>query len=419
MLIELTRWLIDLFGPLSGTGLMEYISFRAGMALIISLLVSMVFGRRIINYLRRQQVGETVRDLGLDGQLSKAGTPTMGGVIIIMAILIPFILLAKLDNIYVIIMIVSTIWMGVIGFTDDYIKVFKKNKKGLKGKFKLMGQLGLGLIISLTMLFNDQVAVRMEVDKADEYGLNETVQVGEQIISHKGDEEVAKADYKSGLTNIPFLKKNQFNYYKVFSTENSNLLGKILFVLLVIVVVMAVSNGANLTDGLDGLATGVSAIIGATLGIFAYVSSNAIAADYLNILHLPGTGELVVFAASFMGATIGFLWYNSYPASVFMGDTGSLTLGGIIAALAILLRKELLIPIMCGIFLVENLSVLIQVSYFKYTKKRYGEGRRIFRMAPLHHHYQKKNYPEAKIVTRFWIVGILLAVLTIITLKVR
>lgn len=422
MLIQLVDWLGNSLGDFSGAGLIRYITFRAGAAAVLSLIISMVFGGRIINYLRYLQVGETVRDLGLAGQMSKQGTPTMGGIIIIMAILIPCLLLADLSNVYIVLMIVSTVWMATIGFIDDYIKVFQKNKEGLRGRFKILGQVGLGLLIAFTMILNEDVVVRMEIDEAAELGYTEMV--GDTIhvpaeLALIGPAE--KGDYKANLTNVPFLKGNRLDYAWLMPLQEpaSSRWVWLLFVPLVIFVVTAVSNAANLTDGLDGLATGVSGIIGAALGIFAYVSGNAIAANYLNILHLPGTGELVIFSACFVGATLGFLWYNSFPAQIFMGDTGSLTLGGIIAAMAIILRKELLIPLLCGIFLVENLSVVLQVSYFKYTKRKYGEGRRIFLMSPLHHHYQKKGMPEVKIVTRFWIIGILLAVLTIITLKIR
>lgn len=423
MLIDLIEWLTDKYGDIFGSGLFNYITFRAGMAAIVSLMISMVFGGRIIKYLKRQQVGETVRDLGLKGQKEKEGTPTMGGIIIIMAILIPSLLLADLNNVYVILLIISTIWMATIGFIDDYIKVFKKDKKGLRGQFKILGQVGLGLLIAITMIINEDVVVRMEVSQATELGYTEMV--GDTIRATTGrgnvDTPVLKGDYKTNLTNVPFLKGNRLDYAWLLpvNDQSASKWVWLLFIPLVVFLVTAVSNAANLTDGLDGLATGVSGIIAATLGIFAYVSGNAIAANYLNILHLPGTGELVIFSASLVGACIGFLWYNANPAQIFMGDTGSLTLGGIIAALSIVLRKELLIPILCGIFLMENLSVVIQVAYFKYTKKKYGEGRRVFLMSPLHHHYQKKGMSEVKIVTRFWIVGILLAVFAMITLKIR
>jgi phospho-N-acetylmuramoyl-pentapeptide-transferase len=420
MLIYLFEWLEGLLGD-DPARLMQYISFRAGVAVILSLIISMLFGGRIIRYLQKQQVGETVRDLGLDGQKKKQGTPTMGGVIIIMAIIIPCLLMADLSNVYIILMLITTIWMAAIGFLDDYIKVFRKNKEGLAGKFKILGQVGLGLLVALVMLMSEDIVVRMDVAKAEEAGFLEKQRVSEIEVVKIGNREVQKANYKTALTNVPFIKGNNLDYARLLPL-NKDLAQRyawILFVPFVIFVVTAVSNAANLTDGLDGLATGVSGIIGAVLAVFAYVSGNAIAADYLKILYLPGTGELVIFAACFLGACLGFLWYNSFPATVFMGDTGSLTLGGIIAAMAILLRKELLIPIMCGIFVAENLSVIIQVSYFKYTKRKYGEGRRIFLMSPLHHHYQKKGMPEVKIVNRFWIVGILLAVFTIITLKLR
>lgn len=422
MLIELTNWLNNVLGDKPGIGLFDYISFRAGSAIIISLIISMLFGSRIIKYLKRLQIGESVRDLGLDGQKQKEGTPTMGGVIIILATLVPSLLFADLTNVYVILILLSTVWMAAIGFVDDYIKVFRKNKKGLHGIFKILGQVGLGLIIALTMILSDDIVVRLGTPAAKEIGLTADDRVGEviEVILDDGT-TVEKGDYKTNLTNVPFFKGNRLDYAWLLPLKSSVARNWvwIIFVPLVIFIVTAVSNGANLTDGLDGLATGVSGIVAVTLGLFAYLSGNAIAANYLNILHLPGTGELVIFSASLVGACIGFLWYNSYPAQVFMGDTGSLTLGGIIGALAVILRKELLIPIICGIFLIESLSVIIQVSYFKYTKKKYGEGRRVFRMSPLHHHYQKGGMHEVKIVNRFWIVGILLAVIALITLKVR
>ena len=423
MLIEIVEWLTRKYGDFFGAGLFNYITFRAGIAAIFSLIISMLFGGRIIRYLQRLQVGESIRDLGLKGQKQKEGTPTMGGIIIIMAIIIPCLLLANLRNVYVILLITSTIWMAAIGFVDDYIKVFKKDKKGLHGRFKILGQVGLGLLIALTMIINEDVVVRLEVEEAKELGY--TGMIGDTIktMVFQGGEvqQVEKGDYKTNLTNVPFLKGNRLDYAWLLpiKQESTSKWVWLLFVPLVVFIVTAVSNAANLTDGLDGLATGVSGIIGATLGIFAYVSGNAIAANYLNILHLPGTGELVIFSACMVGACLGFLWYNSFPAQIFMGDTGSLTLGGIIAALSIILRKELLIPILCGIFVMENLSVVIQVAYFKYTKRKYGEGRRVFLMSPLHHHYQKKGMPEVKIVTRFWIVGVLLAVFAVITLKIR
>ena len=407
---------------LAGAGLFQYISFRAGAAIIISLIISMVFGGRIIRSLKKLQVGESVRDLGLDGQKEKEGTPTMGGILILVAILVPLLLLAKLDNIYIIIMLVTSIWLAGIGFIDDYIKIFKKNKKGLAGKYKVVGQVLLGIFVGCVMLVNQDITVRMPVEEAQEKGYKIVEQYTLTIPSINGPMERKEMAYvKSTLTNIPFVKDNMLDYeaiVKIFSTNSAGL-AWIVFIPVVIFIVTAVSNAANLTDGIDGLATGISAIIGATLGVLAYVSGNAITADYLNILYLPHSEELVVFAACFLGASIGFLWHNSYPAKVFMGDTGSLMLGGVIAIFAILLRKELLIPILCGIFLMENVSVMLQVGYFKYTRKKYGEGRRIFKMSPLHHHYQKLGMHESKIVTRFWIVQILLAILTIITLKIR
>ncbi len=395
-----------------GAGMFQYISFRSGMAVIFSLLIGTIFGKQVIKKLQKKQIGEVVRDLNLEGQYEKKGTPTMGGLIIIASILIPTLLFGKLDNVYVILMIVSTIWLGTIGFLDDYIKVFKKNKEGLAGRFKIVGQIGLGLIVGLTLFFNDSVVVREKVP-------NETVVV--QLEDGTTEVRPATIDVKSTKTTIPFMKNNRFDYawFVSFMGESAASWGWVVFILAVIFIITAVSNGANMTDGLDGLATGTSAIIGTTLGILAYVSSNTVWADYLNIMYIPQSEELVIFMAAFIGATIGFLWYNSFPAQVFMGDTGSLTLGGIIAVFAIIIKTELLIPILCGIFLVENISVMMQVSWFKYTKKKYGEGRRIFKMAPLHHHYQKKGYTESKIVTRFWIVGILLAVLAIVTLKIR
>ncbi len=395
-----------------GAGIFQYISFRSGMAVIFSLLIGTIFGKQVIKRLQKKQIGEVVRDLDLEGQYQKKGTPTMGGIIIIASILIPTLLFGKLDNVYVILMIVATLWLGTIGFLDDYIKVFKKNKEGLAGRFKIVGQIGLGLIVGLTLYLNDSVVVREKVP-------NETVVV--QLEDGTSEVRPATIDIKSTKTTIPFMKNNRFDYawFVSFMGEKAASYGWIVFILAVIFIITAVSNGANMTDGLDGLATGTSAIIGTTLGILAYVSSNTVWADYLNIMYIPQSEELVIFMAAFIGATIGFLWYNSFPAQVFMGDTGSLTLGGIIAVFAIIIKTELLIPILCGIFLVENISVMIQVSWFKYTKKKYGEGRRVFKMAPLHHHYQKKGYTESKIVTRFWIVGILLAVLAVVTLKIR
>lgn len=403
-----------------GAGVFRYLSFRAAMAIIVSLFITLFLGKGIIRLLLRKQVGETVRDLGLEGQKEKQGTPTMGGLIILSAILIPVLLFTRLDNIYVVIMIVSTIWLGAIGFMDDYIKVFKKDKKGLAGKFKVIGQVGLGLIVGTLLYFHEDVVVR---EKAP--GAQVVVRSHQTVIDDIRASEHAlysKEDTKSTVTTIPFLKNNEFDYRSLVSWMGEDVADKftwIAFVLVTILIVTAVSNGANITDGIDGLATGTSAIIGSTLAVFAYVSGNTVFADYLNIMYIPNTGELMVFMSAFVGACVGFLWFNAYPAQVFMGDTGSLALGGIIAVFAIAIRKELLIPIICGIFLVENLSVMIQVSYFKYTKKKYGEGRRIFKMSPLHHHYQKLGYHEAKIVTRFWIVGIMLAVISVVTLKLR
>ena len=388
----------------SGAGLFQYISFRAGMAVITSLIISMLFGDKLIQLLRKKQVGESIRDLGLDGQVEKAGTPTMGGLIILGAILIPTLLFAKLDNVYTITMVIATIWLGLIGFIDDYIKVFKKNKKGLAGRFKIVGQVGVGIIVGSLLSFSDAVVVKEKV------AVNQSTE-----ISVDQSKQFTWVESKSTKTTIPFFKNNEFDYNWFGLGEYT----WIAFILIVIIIVVNVSNGANLTDGIDGLATGTSAIIGTTLAIFAYLSGNAVFADYLNIMYIPNSGELVVFIGAFVGACIGFLWYNSYPAKVFMGDTGSLALGGIIATFAIAIRKELLIPVICGIFVIENLSVMVQVGYFKFTKRKYGEGRRVFLMAPLHHHYQKKQMHESKIVARFWIVGILLAVASIVTLKLR
>lgn len=412
--------LFDYLNDLPGARLFQYISFRAGLAIVLSLLISMIFGQWIINYLRRLQIGETVRDLGLEGQKEKEGTPTMGGVLIIGSILLPTLFLARLNNVYIILMILSTLWMGIIGFIDDYIKVFLKNKKGLSGKFKIIGQVGLGVIVGTTMIVSDEITIRVpaELARQENYEIISEVEVPNP---QQGGSVEKMAYVKTALTTIPFFKNNQLDYSQAlfFLKDNRWSLAWLVFIPVVIFIVTAVSNAANLTDGLDGLATGVSGIIAAALGVLAYVSGNTIAADYLNIFYLPNSGELVIFSASFLGACIGFLWHNAYPAKVFMGDTGSLTLGGIIAALAILLRKELLIPLLCGVFLVESLSVILQVTYFKYTKKRTGMGKRIFLMAPIHHHFQKLGLHESKIVTRFWIVGILLTVLTLITLKVR
>jgi phospho-N-acetylmuramoyl-pentapeptide-transferase len=396
---------------LPGAQVFQYISFRAGAAAFLSLLISILIGKKIIQYLQKKQVGEVVRNLGLQGQIEKKGTPTMGGVIIIAAIVIPALLLARLDNIYIVLMIVSTLWMGFIGFIDDYIKVFRKNKEGLAGRFKIVGQVGLGLIVGLTLYFHEDVVVREFIGDRIE------IQVREDA-PEPVEYQTGYIDIKSPLTTIPFVKDNEFNYNWLTPFLGAEYTW-IVYVLVVIFIVTAVSNGANITDGIDGLAAGTSAIIALTLAIFAYVSSNIIFSDYLNILYIPGSEELVVFCTALVGACIGFLYYNAYPAQVFMGDTGSLSLGGVIAVLAFAVRKEWLIPLLCGIFLVENVSVMMQVAYFKYTKKKYGEGRRIFKMAPLHHHYQKLEYHESKIVTRFWIIGILLAIMTLTTLKLR
>lgn len=407
-----------------GAGMFQYISFRATLAFVLSLFIAMVIGGKIINKLRKMQIGETIRDLSLEGQLSKKGTPTMGGIIIIIATLIPCLLVGRLSNIYMLLMIITTVWLGILGFADDYIKVIKKNKEGMKGKFKIIGQIGLGLIVGLTLYLSPDVVIREKNNTQQE--INQTTVI---------EDTTRGIDKKSTKTTIPFVKDHNFDYADLipFSGEHSQTAGWVIFVIISILVVTAVSNGANLTDGLDGLAAGTTAIIGVTLGIFAYLSGHVIYAPYLDIMYIPGSGELVVFVSAFVGALIGFLWYNVYPAQVFMGDTGSLTIGGIIAVLAIILHKELLLPLLCGIFLVESLSVILQTSYFKYTKKRYGEGRRIFKMTPLHHHFQKdgddsikaliqtpvNKMPESRITIRFWIVSILLAALTIVTLKIR
>lgn len=400
---------LDKILDIPGTGVFRYITFRSGLAVILSLLISTIYGKKIIEFLRNQQVGETIRELGLEGQTKKAGTPTMGGLIIILATLIPVFLFAKLDNIYIVLLIVTTLWMGTIGFIDDYIKIFKKDKEGLKGKFKVIGQVGLGLIVGSVLYFHPGVTVRKDTQRTN-------------IMTESNQTMVqAAVEEKSTATTIPFFKNNEFDYADVLSFLGDGFqdYAWLIFIPIVIFIITAVSNGANLTDGIDGLAAGTSAISVLTLGIFTFVSGNIIFSNYLNIMYIPNSGEMTVFISAFVGSLIGFLWYNSYPAAVFMGDTGSLTIGGIIAVIAIAIRKELLIPIICGIFLAENLSVVLQVSYFKYTKKKFGEGKRIFLMSPLHHHYQKKGYHESKIVTRFWIVGIILAILSIVTLKLR
>jgi phospho-N-acetylmuramoyl-pentapeptide-transferase len=388
----------------AGAGLFQYLSFRAGMTTILSLIITVAFGKRLINFLRKKQVGEEIRDLGLEGQKEKAGTPTMGGLIIILGIILPTLLFADLTNVYVILLIISTLWMGIIGYIDDYIKVFKKNKEGLRGRFKVIGQIGLGLIVGLTLYFNDRVVIR-------EFERDEPVK--ELLV----DDNPEYHDVKSTKTTIPFVKSNEFDY-SILNPLSDDYTW-IVYVFFVIFIITAVSNGANITDGIDGLAAGTTAIMALTLGVLAYVSGRVDFTNYLNIMYIPNSGELLVFSTALVGACVGFLWFNSYPAQVFMGDTGSLSLGGIIAVLALVIRKEFLIPILCGVFLIENLSVMIQVAWFKYTKKKYGEGRRVFLMSPLHHHYQKQGIPEPKIVTRFWIVGILLAILTLATLKIR
>jgi phospho-N-acetylmuramoyl-pentapeptide-transferase len=403
---------------LPGAGVFQYISFRTAMTLITSLIISLLFGKKIIYALQKKQIGESIRDLGLEGQMQKKGTPTMGGLIILASILIPVLLFAKLGNIYIVLILITTVWLGFVGFLDDYIKVFKKNKEGLRGKFKIAGQVILGLVVGFTMYFSKEVVIRERIS-------NTGAIVKQQVFSGTerptAEYEMTIRDLKSTKVNIPFFKNNEFDYAKIigFLGDKGKKYSWVVFVIAVIIIITFISNGANLTDGLDGLSAGTSAIIGITLGILAYLSGNFIYADYLNIMYIPSTGELVVFMGAFTGAMVGFLWYNSYPAQVFMGDTGSLAIGGIIAVYAIMIRKELLIPILCGIFVVESISVVMQVGYFKYTRKKFGEGRRIFLMSPLHHHFQKQGYPEPKIVTRFWIVGILLAVITIVTLKIR
>lgn len=397
-----------------GSGLFQFISFRAGMALITSLIITLIFGGKLIKFLQRKQVGESIRDLGLEGQMVKSGTPTMGGVIILAGIIVPTMLFAKLDNIYIQLMLIATIWLGLIGFIDDYIKVFKKNKKGLAGKFKVIGQIGVGIIVGASMFWSDSVTIKSKTYYNTEI-LAENQESSQELKTYFWEET------KSLKTTIPFVKNNEFDYSWLITWISPKLskYSWLVFIPIIVIIVISVSNGANLTDGLDGLATGTSAIIGITLAIFAYLSGNLVFSDYLNILYIPNSSELVIFISSFVGACIGFLWYNSFPAKVFMGDTGSLALGGIIAVFAVAIRKELLIPVFCGVFLIENLSVVLQVSYFKYTKRKFGEGRRIFLMSPIHHHYQKKGIHEAKIVSRFWILGILLAVLSIVTLKLR
>jgi phospho-N-acetylmuramoyl-pentapeptide-transferase len=416
MLIPLFKYLESLDVP--GAQMFNYIMFRSAMAVITALLFSTIIGKKVIYMLQRQQIGEEIRDLGLDGQMQKKGTPTMGGLIIIASILLPTLLFAKLDNVYILLMIITTIWLGMIGFADDYIKVFQKDKKGLAGKFKILGQISLGVIVAATLYLSDDVSIREKM--YDSKGRAKT-ELGLNYETGKSETRPMTKELKSTKTTIPFIKNHEFDYKWMlwFLGKGADKWVWLLYAIIAIFIITAVSNGANLTDGLDGLATGVSAISGATLGVFAYLGGNIIYSGYLNIMYIPYSGELTVFMSAFIGACIGFLWYNSYPAQVFMGDTGSLALGGILAVFAIIIRKEILIPLLCGIFLIESMSVMIQVAYFKYTKRNYGEGRRIFLMAPLHHHFQKKGFPEPKIVTRFWIVGIILAVLTIATLKMR
>jgi phospho-N-acetylmuramoyl-pentapeptide-transferase len=409
--------LLDQF-DLPGVGMFQYISFRSGAAIILSLIITTAFGKKIIRLLQRKQIGEEIRDLGLEGQMQKKGTPTMGGIIILSAIIIPTLLFARLDNVYILLMLTTTAFLGLIGFIDDYIKVFLKNKKGLAGKFKILGQISLGLFVAAILFFSNEVVVRQNVKDSTGEDLQQIVidaETGEQQIQYVTE------DVKSTITTIPFIKKNEFDYEWLvsFAGNAASWLKWVVYAIAIIFIITAVSNAANLTDGIDGLASGTSAISGVTLGILAYVSGNIIYADYLNIMYIPNIGELTIFIAAFIGATVGFLWYNSYPAQVFMGDTGSLALGGILAVFSIIIRKEILIPLLCGIFLIENFSVMIQVSWFKYTKRKYGEGRRVFLMSPIHHHYQKKGIPEPKITTRFWIVGIILAVVTLVTLKIR
>jgi len=423
MLYHLFIYLRENFN-LTGAGLFQFITFRAAMAVILSLVITLIFGKRLIRFLQHKQIGETIRDLGLQGEDTKRGTPTMGGLIIIAGIIIPTLLFARITNVYILMMLLSTVWLGLIGFLDDYIKVFRKNKEGLAGRFKILGQVGLGIIIGTTMYYNQYVTTTREVipgqpvlfNKAEKIASKPYERVDEKGISH------TYVQVNAPVTTVPFAKNHELSYGKIaalFGEKAVEWLTPLIYILFVIFIITAVSNGANITDGVDGLATGVSAVAGLCFGVFAYLSGNFVFAGYLNIMHIPNLGELSIFVGAFVGACIGFLWYNAYPAQVFMGDTGSLALGGIIASLAIIVRKELLIPIICGIFLVENISVMVQVYYFKYTKKKYGEGRRILKMAPLHHHYQKSGYHESKIVTRFWIIGIILAVLSVVTLKLQ
>ncbi|WP_118973458.1 phospho-N-acetylmuramoyl-pentapeptide-transferase [Taibaiella koreensis] len=423
MLYYLFKYLRDEFG-LSGAGLFQYITFRAGMAVVLSLVITLIFGKRLIRFLQRKQIGETIRDLGLQGEESKRGTPTMGGLIIIAGILLPTLLFARIGNVYILMMVLSTVWLGLIGFLDDYIKVFRKNKEGLAGRFKILGQVGLGIIIGFTMYYNQHVVTTREI-RSGQPILNNSAETLAGEPYTRMDEQGNLHTYvqvQAAVTTVPFSKNHELSYAKIASIFGQGAVGWLtptIYILFVILIITGISNGANITDGIDGLATGTSAIAGLAFGVFAYVSGNYVFAGYLNIMHIPNLGELSIFVGAFVGACIGFLWYNSYPAQVFMGDTGSLALGGIIASLAIIVRKELLVPIICGVFIVENLSVMIQVSYFKYTKKKYGEGRRVFKMSPLHHHYQKLGYHESKIVTRFWIIGIILVVVSVVSLKIQ
>ncbi|MBE6196228.1 MAG: phospho-N-acetylmuramoyl-pentapeptide-transferase [Rikenellaceae bacterium] len=414
MLYHLFQYLDRLY-DLPGSGMFQYISFRAAAAIILALLIAIVFGKSIIRFLQRKQIGEEIRDLGLEGQLAKRGTPTMGGLIILLSILVPVLLFGRLDNIYILLLLISTLWLGFIGGLDDYIKVFRHNKDGLKGRFKIVGQVGLGIIVGLTMWLSEDIVVREKVTRPVE-----TVTVdefGNEVVNHSRQVVLSPEASKTNKTTIPFLKNNELDYSDLVGGNEG--LSWLLYIAVAIFVVTAVSNGANLTDGLDGLVTGVSVPIVVVLGVLAYLSGHIVYADYLNIMYIPGSGELVVFAAAFVGALVGFLWYNAFPAQIFMGDTGSLSIGGVMAVMALCIRKELLLPLLCGIFLVESLSVMIQVSYFKHTRKKYGEGRRIFLMSPLHHHYQKRGFFETKIVLRFWIISLLLAALTLVTLKIR
>lgn len=423
MLYHLFHYLRENFS-LTGAGMFNFITFRAAMAVILSLVITLLFGKKLINYLQKKQIGETIRDLGLQGEKEKRGTPTMGGLIIIGGIVLPTLLFAKLDNIYILMMLLSTLWLGLIGFLDDYIKVFRKNKEGLQGKFKVIGQIGLGIIIGYTMYYHNDIVITREVKQGATILYSNTEKIVSEPYTRMDDKgkNHTYVQVKAPVTTVPFVKNHELSYSKMSSFLGETAqkwLTPTIYIIFVIFIITAVSNGANITDGIDGLATGVSAVSGLTFGIFAYLSGNYIFAEYLNIMHIPNLGELSIFTGAFVGACIGFLWYNAHPAQVFMGDTGSLALGGIIASLAIIVRKELLIPIICGVFLVENLSVMIQVAYFKYTKKKYGEGRRIFLMSPLHHHYQKLGYHESKIVTRFWIIAIMCAVFSVVTLKMQ